>query len=226
MSNKILIIFFGTILTYTLMAFAEIRISGESRILNEKNSIAETISLDGIKYVVFDDRLNQWIHLSGSNKPRIEMKSKSGDMMSKLKYELKGDTLYINEMNDEENHFDLSIFVPRDGFSGFTSSSAYVELSDIKQPGLSINQVNGRVDLEEDVDIGRLILNSNSDATLEMTASRVDTLSIQVDDSSLRLYGKIRRLEGTLENSSSVYASDVDEMMLKKDKGSSIRIMD
>lgn len=226
LSNKILIVFFGIILAYTLMAFVEIRVSGETRNLNDENSISETIELDGVTYVVIEEGVGHWINMSASTTPRLEMKSKSGDVLSKLDYRFENDTLYIHRMEEVEHRFALTIYIPKSGFTGIRSTGTYLQLSSIAQKKLSISQASGKITLGTNVDLEHLSIVATVDAMVDMMDARVDTMALQINASNLRLFGdKVRRLEGSLENNAALYANNITEIQLKKDEESTIRIM-
>lgn len=228
LSNKTLIIFFGVILAYTLLAFAEIRFKGEHQSLNEENSIAEEVSMKNLKYVVISEDLDKRVTISSSNNPRIELKSTSGDILSKLAYEVKDDTLFLQKLNlgEEEQHFHFAVFIPTIGFEGVKATSSNVNFLDIKQASFSIVQSGGRVTFEDDIEIERLNITERDGATLNVYNSRIDTINVDLDDSDLSLRLQVNRLEGLLANKAAIYSEGANDVQLKKDKRSSIRIMD
>lgn len=227
-SNKTLIVFFGVILSYTLMAFAEIRIRGEHKDLTEKNSIAEVAPLENLKYVVIPEDIEKKITISSSNKPRIELKSQSGDIISRMNYKFKNDTLTLQEfdMGENEEHFHMTVFVPITGFEGLSTTSSDLSFLDLKQASLSIIQTGGRVTFQRDIEIEKLSIWGKDDATFNIYSSSIDTIAVDLDNSDLSIRSEVNRLEGYLVNKAALSAEGVNDMQLKKDKGSSIRIFD
>lgn len=228
LSNKIIAGFFGFILFYTFMVFAEIRIMGQSKVFEDDDSITETYPLEGLKYIIIQKDLNKRIAISSSSSPRIELKSLSGNFLPKMKYQLNNDTLFILafDLEDNEEHFHFNIFVPKNGFKGLSTTESFISFTEIKQKSLFITQSGGQINMDNNISLEKLSIVSNENAMLDFRDGQADTVSLLVDDSEVRLYAKIHRLEGTLINDAAIYSSDISDIALKKDKGSSIRISD
>ncbi len=121
LSNKVLIGFFGFIFVYMIVAFTEIRFKGDLNRFNDSNSVSESVDIVNIKYLVLSD-LNQRITISGSDNPRIEVKSVSGDLLKDLQYDISGDTLTMQPMLLQENQLvTVSIHVPKTTFIGLST---------------------------------------------------------------------------------------------------------
>src|SRR5689334_4481193 len=112
LSNKILIGFFGFIFLYLTAVFAELRLTGTSNILDDQNSIAETVALSGITHIVLND-LGKNIYVTGADRPRLEVRSASGDGLKKLQYAISGDTLTLLSLPKDTKTMKVSIFVPQ-----------------------------------------------------------------------------------------------------------------
>ena len=82
LSNKILIGFFGFCFLYMVVAFTEMRLKGDLNRLDDSNSISESIEINGIKYIVFDE-VEQRLTVRGSVTSGIEVNSISGDLIKR-----------------------------------------------------------------------------------------------------------------------------------------------
>lgn len=224
LSNKILIGFFGFILIYTLMAFTEIRVKGDLRILNDENSTVESIPLENLKYLSVASDFEERITISSSDNPQVKIKSKSGQLIASMKYEMKNDTLFLLKFEEIEERYNISIEVPSDGFSGFSSSKAYIYVSNIHQQTLSIIQTGGRVEIEDKVNLERLNIKSSNKSYTEVSGASIDTLNVHMDHSDFRSYANINRIEGFLNNESDLYSTDIYDVQLKRDRSSRMRM--
>src|SRR5687768_6562742 len=101
LSNKILFGFFGFAFIYLTAVFAEVRLRGIPNIINDNNSIAETVDVSGVSYLVLQN-LDKQVNVVGSDRARLEVRSISGNLLQKLNYQVSGDTLTLSEGNSEE----------------------------------------------------------------------------------------------------------------------------
>lgn len=228
LSNKTLIVFFGIILAYTLMAFTEIRLRGDTREFHEDNSIAESAPLSNVKYIVLSENLEKKVTIQSSETPRIEIRSKSGQVLSKFVYELANDTLLLDrfEVGENEEHFHLTLFVPSTGFTGLTTTSSSVTLTDIQQDSLTINQTGGRVTMQKDIEIDHITITQRASANCYLYNARVGTITMDLDDSDLNVQAKVQGLQGVLANKARLYSYGLNSIQLSKDNSSSIKILD
>ena len=224
LSNKILIIFFGTILAYTLMAFAEIRIKGDTRTLTDENSITESIPLSNINYIYLNERFDQSLTISSGAEPKIKIRSKVGELLSNLDYETRNDTLFLTGFNDTEERFNLSIEVPKSGFNGFYTASGYIRLTDLQQENLSFTQSGGRLQIDHNIELGNLQISGSEKAYIDVYDASIDTVSLDLDHSDIRFNTSVNLIKGTLSNESDLYSSNASQLNLKRDKSSRMRI--
>ena len=220
LSNKILIGFFGFIFIYLTAAFTEIRFRGNLNHLDESSGIAETIDLSGVKYLVLQD-LNKSINVVGSENSRLEVQSISGDLLKNLTYEVKGDTLELKQLLLEDNErINLTVFVSNDLFEGMAVHDAQVSVSKLDQNHLRITQMAGRINFSDDNQLNNLDVVSSDGADLYFAGSKLDTLSVQLNNANISVEAGSMRVEGRLSNDAYLYMSDVDDISVKKDRSS------
>lgn len=222
-SNKILLGFFGTAFVYMTAVFVEIRLTGEDEDLTDDNVMIETAPMSDVNYVIVAD-LGRRLYIKSSDEPRLEIRSRSGDFLSKLTYEIKDDTLVISELKfEEEVHFDMTLFLPNK-FSGIETKDAFIHLSQIDLSSLSINQVGGRIILNGDIKLGKLNIVGSQSAEFDVFDSDIDTVALDIDDSNVELRAYVGRIEGSMKNDSYLYVENTDDINFKKDESSHIRL--
>lgn len=225
LSNKILIGFFGGGMIYMLMAFTEIRFRGDDRRFTTENAKVESQLLNGIRFIKLNDP-GKRINIQSSNESRIEMRSKEGGLLSKLKYTIEGDTLIMDQVEMDDVRFSLTIYVSESNFTGLYANDASVYISDLDLPVMAIIQSGGRVVFDNDIYLQRLLLQASQDATFAMHNGRIDTVTLNMDQSDATIRSKIGRLEGYMANRSGLFAESINDIEFKKDKSSSIRLFD
>ena len=134
LSNRILIGFFGFIFFYLAAAFTEIRFRGNLDQIDESNGIVESVDISGVTYLVLPD-LDESITVIGSENPRIEIRSISGDLLQNLNYHVTGDTLVLVELAKDQ-HLNLSVYVPKNTFTGMTVNGTTVIVKGLNQKGI------------------------------------------------------------------------------------------
>jgi len=221
-STKILMGFFGSAFVYMSAVFIEVRLTGEDEDLHGENTKIESVPLDKINYVIIAD-LGQRIYLKSSDKPGLEFKSRSGDLASKLIYEINGDTLNLKKLNLEENtRLDLTLFVPKE-LTGMEVNAASVHISDFEQSTFSIIQTGGRIVFNDNIKLSKLNIVSSQSAEYDDFGSDIDTLALDLDDSSVEIRTYVGRIEGSMKNDSYLYVENTDDIEFKKDDSSTIR---
>lgn len=224
LSNKILIGFFSILFLYLTAAFTEIRLRGSSNILDDNNSKAETVDIANVNYLVLPD-LDQVIQVIGSDQPRLEVRSISGDLLHKLQYNVSGDTLTLTELNLEENErVRITIYVPRNNLTGITTNGSWVDIQGLEQKELSIIQNQGHISMEADNQISKLTIKASDKAALRMSGTALDLLSVELDNSRVVSNSPIKLLEGSMTNDSYINLVEALEIQLKKDNSCSIKI--
>jgi hypothetical protein len=223
LSNKILLGFFGLIFLYLTAAFVEIRLSGAPNVVNDKNSIAETVDIPGIAYLIINN-LDRDIKVIGSDRPRLEVRSLSGDILKELKYRVSGDTLTLSGLQSEDTRtIRISLFVPETGLKGIAVNSSVATLEGLKQELLYISQNSGQIFIADN-GIGHVHLEVSGRGHLNITATPLDTLSAKIDNSEVLISSPVGVLNGSMENNAFLRMSRVDEIQLKKDESSSLNV--
>jgi hypothetical protein len=220
LSNKILIGFFSFIFLYMIVAFTEMRLKGDLNRFDESNSISESVDIERINYLKIPD-IDQRIVVSGSNRPGIEVKSISGNVLQYLKYEMEGDTLSIKslELLKKEAVY-ISIYVPKNTFKGFTSTNAMVTISELDQETLDISQNDGWIKMSASNKISKLNLNVQNSARFNLVNGKVDTLNAFMNTAEVLTNEQIKLVKGSMTNDSYLHLVGTSEIQIKKDESS------
>lgn len=218
LSNKILLGFFGFIFLYLNAAFTEIRLTGSPNIINDQNSIAETVDLPVITYVVLKG-VEKEVNVIGADQSLLEVRSLTGDVLKKLKYEVSGDTLTLSgiDAGDREN-FKVNVFVPSTRFKAINVNSSEATIKGLNTPLLNIYQKTGSISVN-DCRIAKIELDLNT-AYLTISDATVDTVSIKLETSTVNIYSPLTLLQGSIKNQSVLRIGDTREFQLTKDESS------
>lgn len=224
LSNKILIGFFGFLFLYLTAVFAEVRFRGTPVVIDQSNSIAETVDIAGVSYLVLDD-LDQNIHVSVSDRPRLEVRSFSGNLLQHVTYRFSGDTLTLSRLESEKNRsIKITVFVSEAGLKGMTLKSAVAIVEGLRQDRFSISQNAGRMWMSDN-NIGILQIRASDDSFLDITASNLDTLAAEIEGSELVVSSPIGLLRGSMKDGSSVRVTDhIQEIQFKKDESCNLSL--
>jgi hypothetical protein len=221
LSNKILIGFFGFIFLYLTATFAEIRFSGTPNIINDKNSIAETVNLSGIAYIIVND-LNKDVKIIGSDRPRLEVRSLTGDVLKKLKYAVSGDTLTLSDFQSEKTRtITISVFVPQTSFKGVTVNSSVAHIEKLEQTFFHISQNSGRIWMSDNT-ISKIQMDLSNRSYLDISNTNVDTLSAKIEGSEAHISSPVGLVQGSMKDNSFLRLGEIREIQLKKDKSSNL----
>lgn len=219
LSNKILIGFFSFLFLYLTAVFAEIRFRGTPNIIDNSNSIAETADISGVRHLVLPD-LDKRIYVEGSDHPRLEVRSLSGDQLKKLKYHISGDTLTLSELELEKDApVKISIYV--NNLLGMTVNGASVTVNGLDEKELSVYQIGGQVRMDNNT-LKKLHIEAINEAYFYMSGAKLDTLSTQLDDSQATIELPLTLLKGSIKNRSYLRVGGAEEIQFKKDGTSSL----
>jgi hypothetical protein len=223
LSNKILLGFFGTAFIYLTAAFAEVRFSGTPNILTDKNSISETVDIPGITHVaVRDFRKNVKITTS-NDRPRLEVRSRAGEILKEVEYKISGDTLVLSRMNIEASEMvTITVYAPVQ-LKGITVDRSFASVQDLELGSLSVSENNGRIWMSR-CQFDNMEMSLSNRSSLDISDASIDTLSVQMQHSEATIYAEVGLLKGSLENASIMRMLDMEEMQLKKDKSSRLNV--
>ena len=223
LSNKVLVAFFALGFLYLTAVFAEVRLRGTPNVINETNSIAETAEIPGVAHLVLQN-LEYSVAVMGSDKPRLEVRSVSGNLMGELKFRTSGDTLTLSSLPAAGRRaVRITVFVPADGLKGILVKDAMTSVSGLVKDTLYIEQQAGRVWLSNN-QIGQLSVALSEKSRLDLNGPPVKTLSAKVDNSHLLIASPIARLQGGMDNHSMLRAGAIGEIQFKKDTTSILNI--
>lgn len=219
LSNKILVGFFSIAFIYLTAVFAEVRLRGTPNIINDTNSIAETVDIQGVAYLVLQD-LDQNITVIGSDHPRLEVRSISGDLLKKIKHNISGDTLTLSELKSEERKtVKISVFVAKASLKGMTVNTAAASVKGLEQKLLHISQNAGRIWMADNK-IGKVHLEVSGKSHIDISATALDTLSAKIDNSEVLISSPVGFLQGSMKNNSFLRMNRIDEIQFKQDESS------
>lgn len=223
LSNKILFGFFGFAFIYLTAVFAEVRLRGIPNIINDNNSIAETVDMPGVSYLVLQN-LDKQVNVVGSDRGRLEVRSISGDLLQKLNYKVSGDTLTLSELKSEElRTFKITFFVPKAHLKAISVNASEAIVKGLDQELLIVSQNAGRTRMSDNK-IGTIQLDISDRSYVDMSAKGLDTLRATIDNSDVHIAAPIGFLRGSMKNKSSLRASDIHEIQFLKDDSSRLSL--
>jgi hypothetical protein len=219
LSNKVLLGFFGFIFLYLSAVFAELRLTGVSNVIDHKNSIAETVDLSGISYLILND-CDKDVNITGSDHTRLEVRSLSGSLLEKLKYKISGDTLTLSGFQSKvAGGLRLSVFVAKPGLRGIIVKSSSGTIEGLQQESLQLSENAGRIWMSENK-ISNIQTDLSNGSSLSIAKTTLDTLSARIDGSQLHVLAPVGLVQGSIENNSRLQLNELQEIQVKKDKGS------
>ncbi len=224
LSNKILIGIFAFIFIYMTVAFTEIRLKGDKNGRNFSDAQVESIDIENIAFLVIPD-VNRHVNVSSSKDPRIEVRSVSGDLLSRLKYKISGDTLELQEFDSKEEPAIINIYGPSHMLRGLLINGAGVTVYGLDQNELSITQYAGTVRFEDDNKLKRLNLEAFNEADVNARGFELEELSIQADRSYINFWLPVSRLSGSIANESRLTIQSPYDIQFKKDESSRLQIV-
>ena len=220
LSNKILIGIFGFLFLYMIVAFTEMRLKGDLNRLDDSNSISEKAEIATANYIKLSN-LDPHVTIIGSEKPSLEVKSVTGNMLQHLEYEMIGDTLRIISMELEEKRLvKLIIYVPKSTFRGLSTTHSGVNISNLQQTTLDIVQQDGWIRMNKSNKIGKLNLTAENTAYFNFDYGKIDTLNTTIDNSEVSIPQPMKLVQGSMANDSYLYLIGAEEIQFKKDQSS------
>jgi hypothetical protein len=152
------------------------------------------------------------------------VRSISGNLLNRLKYNISGDTLTLSEFQPEEKRMvSISVFVPEAVLKGMTVNDSRANVKGLKQELLYISQNAGQIFMSDNK-IDKVHLEVSSKSYLHITATSLDTLSTKIDNSQVIISSPVGVLKGSMENHSSLQMNRIDEIQFKKDESSRLHL--
>ncbi|HYG02093.1 MAG TPA: hypothetical protein VD927_06575 [Chryseosolibacter sp.] len=222
LSNKILLGFFGFIFLYLTAAIAEVRFTGIPNIVNDKNSIAETVDISGVSYLVVNG-IDKHVSVIGSDRAELEVRSLSGNLLAKLTYRISGDTLTLSDLQSEDfESIRISVYVPKASLKGITLANAKASVRGLLPAQLNIVQASGSISMMDS-----RITAMNVDMSLshlDISETKIDTLSGRMEKSEVNIYSPLGVVQGDIKDGTLLRLTDIGEIQLKKDESSRLMI--
>lgn len=223
LSNKILLGFFGFIFMYLTAVFAEFRLTGIPNIIDDKNSIAETVDISGVSYLILKD-VNKQIDVIGADRAQLEVRSLSGGLLTKLKYKISGDTLTVSGLQSEGiKTIKISVFIPKTSLKGIMVNSSGVSVDGLQSDLLNISQSSGRIWMSNNK-IANVRIDLSNRSFLDVNSTSLDTLSANIEGSQVHISSPVGLVQGSMKNNSLLRLGDIREIQLKKDESSRLNI--
>ena len=222
LSNKILIGFLGFAFLYLTAVFAEVRLRGTPNIINDANSIAQTADIPGTAYIILRG-LHDNVNVVGSDQPRLEVRSHSGDQLKRLQYKLSGDTLILSQLPSETwTPVRISVFVRKSGLRGMTVDSAAAVVSGLELTSFDIEQRTGRVWMSNNK-IGKINMHASARSFSDVSGE-IDTLSATIEESQAHISAPVPVLEGSMKNNSFLRVTEIGVIQFEKDETSRLNM--
>ncbi|HYC85125.1 MAG TPA: hypothetical protein VEB86_07875 [Chryseosolibacter sp.] len=225
LSNKILIGFFGFIFLYLTAAFAELRLTGSPSVIDETNSIEETVDLPAFAVLIVGG-FTADVKVIPSDRPRLQIRSFTGDLLKSFNYQLSGDTLTLSGFQPEDvppAKISLSLFVPETGFRGISVNSSVVIVEGLEQETLLISQNAGRIWMS-DTRINNIQIEASNGSYLDIAGTHLDTLSANVEQSQVLINSSVGLVRGSITNGTYLRLNQIREIHLKKDESSKLTL--
>jgi hypothetical protein len=174
--------------------------------------------------------LNDWarVELIKSDSTYLELQYPKDSIAPELNYRLNGDTLFFNgqKKKSDQDQFvwihttgDLKKIISRNSrlsFGNFKTAGLTIDLDDCN---LNINQGEN-----DNTSFQSLEINAKNHSNIYTGNISVDSLKVNFQKSDARFMIQLQKISGSVTDSSSVSLSQVEDISLKKDKSSEIRI--
>ena len=223
LSNKVLLGFLGFIFLYLTAAFTELRVAGTHNVIDNKNSIAETVDIAGVSHIVISD-VGQYVRIVGDDQARLELRSIAGDMLKNLTYKISGDTLTLSAFrSDGSARVSLTVFAPGNMIEGVTVNRSAVSIDEFRQDFLRLSQNSSHISMSHD-NIAKVQIDLSKESLLSLSDSEVDTLSAEIDASQVHISSPVGVVHGSMQNHAFMQLNMIREIQLKKDANSKLSI--
>lgn len=181
----------------------------------------QDISLPAFSHIQVRDNHRSVIVKSGSP-GAIQLFTMKGNQMPSVTYHLQGDTLVIEQFEDHKQvgaYFTLQ--VPKNELQGISAVNTEVILNDyqFETMSLSLNKAKVQIYPGDRNNLARLSVHGINHSHVNVSTT-IDTLSLNLDQSSIVVDDAIDVLRGSMENSSSLGVRKVGLFEFRKDESS------
>lgn len=222
LSNKILIGVIGFAFIYITAAFTEIRYFGDPHRLNKDNSLLESIDIPELRYIVLQN-IDKRIRVIGSESAGIEVRSLSGNALSKLKYKISNDTLSLMGLElENDSPFGISIKVSNHQIRQIKSDGISLIVENLKGDTISLVQKSGWTTFHKNNVFDQLDIAVSDDGNLNLIDMKLKSLVVELNESRAMVFTPIVRLTGSMKNNSRLHLSGAEEIQFKKDSTCSL----
>ena len=216
-TSKIIIIsFFIFIIGAMLILFIEAKKHKKEMFKNLNN---KEIALPPFSVIVADEGTNFHIVQSNSNKFTFELKK--NENMSHLKFVIKNDTLFLTgkAVKTTVNCKNIKSII--------TNKRSWVVIEKISSDSLQINARGGELFIElpeENLSkMAKLRITSSNHASVRITNLLINNLSINSDNSEVKVYCAINSLQCRLSNNSKLFSQHNPNVLnMERDSSSGI----
>lgn len=218
-SNILLASLFGSITVTTMAMMFDIGYGGGSPEYTEYDQ--QDISLPAFRHLQVHDN-NRSVIVEASPSRSIILFTMKGHQIPTITYHMQGDTLVIDQF---ENHKQVGAYftlqVPHNDLQGITARNTEVVLNGYPFETMSLSLDNAKVQVypKERNNVTHLVVNGINHSHVNVSTT-IDTLSLNLDQSSVVADDVITILSGSIGNSSSLGVRKVEVFEFRKDESS------
>lgn len=221
-SNRLLLGLGAVIVIYFSLAFVELRLKGD---YNRRTYNTDSVALPTFNHLVIKG-LDQRVYIKPGDSPQITTRTVRKNAFEAVDYELKGDTLVINDLGLESNdQGQFTIYSPGK-LKSLISVDSYYQLGDYRVDSLIIDQHGGRGSIHNIRGLDHLRLAIKWNGEFDVLDTDTESVELQIDDSNVEFRSPIKSLTGTMENDSYLSLHGVQNFDFKKDETSRLRIFE
>jgi len=223
------IIFISLLSTITLLILAaaiDLKISGHQREGSGYDFKRSRQSLPAFRVLRVNNSLN--ITLVRKDSSYLEVASFKDSIVPKVNFALRGDTLVVSDF-EKTVHRNVSITIcANDSLRKIQLTNSKVGTDRLGMGKLRFELDHSDLFLNQDLKLKNALLSFDIDAKnhseIDSNEFSVDSLSLQLRNSKANLDLYVKKIYGTLSDSSVIYSRQPQEISLKKDASSKINV--
>lgn len=221
-SNRLLFGLLAAIVIYFSLAFVELRLKGD---YNHRTYNTDSVSLPTYSHLVIKG-LDQRVYIKPGNSPKITTRTVRENAFGAVDYQMKGDTLVINDLGLERNdQGQFTIYSPGT-LKSLTSVDSYYQLHDYRVDSLVIEQHGGQGSIQNLRGLNHLALTVKWNGEFDVFESRTESVDLYVDQGNVEFRSPINSLTGSMVNDGYLSLYGVQNFNFKKDETSRLRIFE